>query len=465
MGDLSAEKRSLMPMQNSLTTEPIPELVRRIAIPASIGFFFNTMYNVVDTYFAGLISTQALASLSLSLPVFFIIIAMGTGVSTGATALIANALGAGKREEARLYAAQAISFGILTSLALTVLGLLISPFLFRVLGATGEYLSTVLDYMNTLFLGTVFFMVLYMLNAVLNGQGETRPFRNFLIVGFFLNIALDPWFIYGGLGVPAMGVVGIALATLAAQGVGCVYLARKVLQSGLVSRHELASLWPKLEPFKEIARQGLPASVNMLTVAMGIFVITYFVSRFGKEAVAAYGSAMRIEQIALVPTIGLNVATLTLVAQNNGARLFHRVREVLRTTLLYGAIVIAPGAAAILAWAKQLMAFFTADGAVLSVGATYLMIDALALYAYVILFVNVAALQGMKRPMFSLWIGLYRQIVAPFIVFWFLTEMLEVGLLGIWWGVLAITWSAAGYSFFYTRRILRKVSYPGNVSS
>jgi putative MATE family efflux protein len=454
-----------MPMQNSLTTEPIPELVRRVAIPASIGFFFNTMYNVVDTYFAGLISTQALASLSLSLPVFFIIIAMGTGVSTGATALIANALGAGKREEARLYAAQAISFGILTSLALTVLGLLISPFLFRVLGATGEYLSTVLDYMNTLFLGTVFFMVLYMLNAVLNGQGETRPFRNFLIVGFFLNIALDPWFIYGGLGVPAMGVVGIALATLAAQGVGCVYLARKVLQSGLVSRHELASLWPKLEPFKEIARQGLPASVNMLTVAMGIFVITYFVSRFGKEAVAAYGSAMRIEQIALVPTIGLNVATLTLVAQNNGARLFHRVREVLRTALLYGAIVIAPGAAAILIWAKQLMAFFTADGAVLSVGATYLMIDALALYAYVILFVNVAALQGMKRPMFSLWIGLYRQIVAPFIVFWFLTEILEVGLLGIWWGVLAITWSAAGYSFFYTRRILRKVSYPGDVSS
>jgi hypothetical protein len=104
-----------MPMQNSLTTEPIPELVRRIAVPASIGFFFNTMYNVVDTYFAGLISTQALASLSLSLPVFFIIIATGTGVSTGATALIANALGAGKREEARLYAAQAISFGILTA--------------------------------------------------------------------------------------------------------------------------------------------------------------------------------------------------------------------------------------------------------------------------------------------------------------------------------------------------------------
>jgi len=179
-----------MPQQNPLTTEPIPKLVRRIAVPACVGYFFNTMYNVVDTYFAGLISTQALASLSLSLPVYFIIIATGTGVSTGATALIANAMGAGKREEAKLYAAQAVSFGILSALALTLFGLLVSPFLFRLLGATGEYLSMVLDYMNTLFLGTVFFMVLYMLNAVLNGQGETRPFRNFLIVGFFLNIAL-----------------------------------------------------------------------------------------------------------------------------------------------------------------------------------------------------------------------------------------------------------------------------------
>jgi putative MATE family efflux protein len=451
-----------MPMQNSLTTEPIPELVRRIAIPASIGFFFNTMYNAVDTYFGGQISTEALASLSLSFPVFFIIIAMGTGISSGTTALIANALGAGRGEEARLLSLQGISFGVLTAMFISFLGIFASPYLFRILGASEEYLAMVLSYMDVIFYGTLFFMLVYMLNAILNGFGETRPFRNFLIAGFLLNAVMDPWFIYGGFGVPPLGIPGVALSTVLIQIIGCVYLGRKMFQTGLIAFKDLKNLYPKLRLFKEIAHQGLPASLNMLTVGMGIFVITYFVSQFEKEAVAAYGVAMRIEQMALVPTIGLNIATLALVAQNNGARLLHRVQEVLKTALMYGAGVVALGAVAILVWAKQLMAFFTDDGAVLAIGATYLMIDALALYAYVILFVNVAALQGMKRPMFGLWIGLYRQIVAPFIVFWFLAKIPGVGLPGIWWGIFAITWSAAACSFFYTRRILGKVSHPAH---
>src|ERR1700680_3438273 len=94
-----------------LLNQPIPRLIRSLAVPTSVGFFFNTMFNVVDTFYGGLVSTQALAALHRSFPVFFLIIAIGAGISSGATALIAHAIGAGEEAEARRYAVQTISFG------------------------------------------------------------------------------------------------------------------------------------------------------------------------------------------------------------------------------------------------------------------------------------------------------------------------------------------------------------------
>jgi len=444
-----------MPEEKELITHPIPKLITRIAVPASVGFFFNTMFNVVDTYFGGLISTEVLAALSLSLSVYFIIIAMGTGISTGTTALIANALGAGNRQQARLFATQGITFGILTAIVLTFLGIYLSPYLFAILGATDRYLVTSILYMNTIFTGTVFFLLAYMLNAILNALGDTRSFRNFLITGFFLNIIFDPWFIYGGVGLPALGIVGIGLATVVIQCLGCLYLGFKVYRTGVIVGKELREIFPMLRPFKEIARQGLPASINMITVGIGFFVITYFASKFGKEAVAAYGIGIRVEQMILIPTVGLNIATLTLAAQNNGAGLFARVRETLTTALRYGGIIMAAGTVIIFVLAPYFMALFTDDETVITIGITYLRIDSLVFYAYVILFTSIAAMQGIKKPMFAIWIGFARQLVAPLIVFTILIDILHCGLLGIWWGFFSITWGAAVFTIVYVLHHLK----------
>src|SRR3989338_1665443 len=136
---------------NPLTTAPIPKLIRTIAIPACIGFFFNTMYNVVDTYFGGLHSTEGLAALSLSFPVFFLIIAIGSGISGGLTALIAHTLGERNREKALLYVEQGISFSVILAVLLTILGLMAAPPLFRLLGATENYLALALSYIDVIF--------------------------------------------------------------------------------------------------------------------------------------------------------------------------------------------------------------------------------------------------------------------------------------------------------------------------
>ena len=440
-----------MEANNDLITKPIPGLIAQLAVPASIGMFFNTMFNVVDTYFSGLISTEAIAALSLSFPVFFVILAIGFGISTGTTALTANALGAGDEEKARFYAIQSVSFTVLVSMVLMLAGLFAAPFLFGLLGARDTYLAISLSYINVIFYGLVFFSLTFVLNAILTAQGDTKSFRNVLIIGFFLNLLLDPWFIYGGFGLPAMGLVGVAWATILIQLVNALIMGMRVIRSDLICRDCWAMFFPRRHFFWDIARQGFPASLSTMSIALGIFIITWFLSKYGQTAVAAYGIATRVDQIALLPIMGLTTATLTLVGQNNGAALYQRCREVYRKAILYGILVAAVTMVIVFFFPHAIMRVFTEDDAVLNIGAFYLKISAFIYWAYIILFVSVAALQGLKRPLYGIWIGLYRQIIAPAIVFYTLANLLGMGLMGIWWGIFLVTWSAAIVTVLYVR--------------
>ncbi len=441
-------------MRPDLLSHPIGPLVRLLALPVGIGFFFNTMFNVVDTWYAGRISTEAVAAVSLSFPLFFLIIAVGSGISSGATALMGHALGAGRRDEAELYAAQTISFATLHGLLLTLFGWLATPFMFRSMGAHGEYLSLAVAYMGAMFSGSTFFVANQAHNAILNATGDTRSFRNFLLLAFILNLIYDPWFIYGGFGLPPLGLAGIAWGTVTIQFMGTLYLHHRACRTGLLGGLGWRGFLPRRNMFLELARMGFPASMTMLTVAVGVFVITWYVGRFGQEAMAAYGIATRIEQIVLLPVMGLNVATLTLVAQNCGARQFERVRETIRTALKSGILLMCIGTLLVFLFAESLMRFFTKDPQVIQIGHEYLQIIAFLLHAYVILYINSFALQGMQRPRFALLLGIFRQFLAPVPTFWLLAIVLGWGMVGIWWGIFIVNWLAAGLSLLYIRKTM-----------
>jgi putative MATE family efflux protein len=450
-----AQKRQDDTVRLSLTEDPIPLLTRRIAIPASVGFFFNTMFNFVDTYFAGKISTDALAALSLSFPVFFLVMAAGSGLSQGTTALMAGSLGARDVGLARRYFAQAILFALIAGCGLTVAGWLAAPSLFRLLGAEDDYLRVALAYMNVILGGSVFMILQMTLNAALSAEGNTKPYRNFLIVGFFANCVLNPILMWGWLGLPAMGVAGLALATVIVQIGGCVMLYRQVRANEHYRALPAHLFRPNFALLRGIAGQAVPAGLNMLTVALGIFVITWFVKHFGKEAVAAIGMATRIEQIVLMPAIGLTTAVLSLVGQNHGAGLPHRVREAWLTNIRYGAFLMAAGGVIVLAGRGFAMRQLTGDPLVIQHGVDYLAMAAITLPAYPILFCTVFMLQGLKRPAYGLWMGLYRQVAAPMVVIHLLTFALGWGLWGVWWGIFLVTWSAALFALWWGWRAVK----------
>jgi putative MATE family efflux protein len=442
---------------HDFTSTRIPLLIRKLAVPASVGFIFNTLFNVVDTYYGGRISTAALAALGLTFPVFFIILALGMGMGTGTTALISQSLGAGRNDEADKIGYQAVTLSLINSFFLTIFGLIFAPFLFRMLGATGDYLVISVQYMNTILYGAVFFLINSILNSLLNARGDTKTFRNYLIAGFVLNLILDPWFIYGGLGFPSLGIRGIGYSTVLIQFIGAIYMIVVTRKLKVFEHARLKDFIPSRKYFYALFGQGFPASLNMLTVAIGIFVITWFASQFGKEAVAAYGIATRIEQIALLPTIGLNIAALTLAAQNLGANRPERVYESWNLNIRYGLIIITIGSASVLLFARQLMQAFTADIQVIDIGIEYLRIAALFFFAYIFLNISVSTLQGMKRPLYAIFVGTYRQILMPLPLFLLLAISLGWGTKGIWWGIFLVNWSAAIFTFFYTKRQIRKV--------
>lgn len=442
-------------MSNDLTKGSIKKHLRDIAIPSSIGYLFHTMFNVTDTYFAGVISTQAVASLALTFSIFFIIIAIAGGMSQATTALLGNAIGEKNHKNTKQIIYHAVILALFLSLFLTLVGILISPFLMKLLGAKDAYLDEALSYIYPILYGAVFFVGVFFTNAMLNSIGNTKAFRNFLVGGFFLNIILDYIFVakFG------FGVRGIAYATIIVECLGMLYLFWELNRSHLLDK--MPEFRFDMEIFLSFFKQGIPPTLNLSLMALGMFIITYFIAPFGKHVVAAYGIAMRIEQIILLPSLGINVAVLSLISQNNGAKLYDRVKDTVLYAYKVGFILWIVGIVFLMLFGKSILEVFSDDPSVINAGIGYLYAAASSLYAYMLVFFNVSLLQGIKEPSLIIYLSLARQLIIPTILFG-IFSFFEMSLWFYWFGLVAIIWASALFIVIYAKKKLEtktKVSF------
>ncbi|MDX1808774.1 MAG: MATE family efflux transporter [Sulfurospirillaceae bacterium] len=438
-------------MDMDLTRGSIRKHVRNIAVPSAIGYIFQTMFNVTDTFFAGKLSTQALASLSLTFSIFFMIIAVAGGMSQGITALVGNALGEKNKDHAKQLVLHSVVLFLFLSVTLFIVGLLSSSFLMQVLGAKGAYLDEALSYIYIIIYGSSFFIGVFFTNAILNSIGNTKAFRNFLIFGFFLNTVLDYWFIKGGFGISPMGVRGIALATIIIEFIGMGYLFYNLKRTYLL--RDMPKFKFDIHIIYSFLKQGFPPTANMLLMALGMFIITYYISIFGKHVVAAYGISVRIEQIFLLPSIGINVAVLSIVSQNNGAKLYDRIKETVTYAQKIGFVLWIIGIIIIYMFGEDLIHFFTKDSMVVKAGLGYLYAAATSLYAYMLVFINISLLQGIKKPALLVYLSLSRQLIVPIILFSTLA-FFSLPLQFYWWGIVLMIWLSALFILWYARKKL-----------
>lgn len=452
-------------MKSDMTKGSIGKHIRSIAIPASIGFLFNTLFNVVDTFYAGQLSTEALSGLTISFPVFIIILSIASGLGNGLSALMSNSIGKKDLNKFHSFILNGLFISLIFGFFLMILAPFIIPFLFNITGVKGESLEYGLQYTNTIFFGSLFFIFNFVLNSILQSQGNSKPFRNYLMLGFFLNLILDPMFIFGWFGLPKMGTAGVAIATIIVQAIGTIYLFYEVRNSELFDFKKFKSQKISFKRNLEILKQGIPAGLNLATIAIGIFIINFYVLKYGGvEGIAAYGSSIRIQQVALLPTIGLNFAIISIVGQNFGAKKLDRVDKTKSKALKYGLIMATIGGLLLFVFAPNLVSIFDNNQNVINIGTTYLRIDTVGFLTYIILNVHISTLQGLKKPSYGLWIALFRQL-TPIVVFPFLAEILKLNLNGVWIGIVTINWIATFIIIFITLKIQKEIASKEELST
>lgn len=436
----------------NLIHDPIPHLLRKIAIPASVGMFFNTMYYVVDNFYAGMLSSTALAGLSLAAPIYFMGLAISIGVGQATNALVGNSLGADRQQEAEQIAGSAISFAWLCAFSIGLLVLFSAPTLFEIMGAEGDYTRESLHYLSII-LPTLAFLAHGMAaNGILNTLGDTTSFRNSLMVAFVANILLDPLFMFGF----GWGVYGLAAGTALTQLGSAIYLTIKVRQSKLGHCLSIINLRPKLTHYGALTRQALPASGSMFLVALGSIIVTAAVTRFGEDAVAGLGIAFRIEQLVLLPTVGINIAVLSLVSVNFGAKHYQRMEKIALDSITIGTLLMVFGGVLLFSFAHPLVSLFSDDPAVIDIGVSYLRVEAIILPAYVLAFISGAVLQGMKQPEIPLYFNIVRQLLLPLALISIALGIIGTGIYGVWWSVAIASWTTATAQFLHMRKKVKQ---------
>jgi putative MATE family efflux protein len=436
----------------NLRDDGIYSLFIKIAIPSSIGTIFQNLYSIVDSIFAGqMISDSALAAIGQIFPIYFVIIALGVGLSIGTTSLIANSIGENNLENSGKVFSQSFILSIIASIIITIMGIYFSPSIISSINNDQETLELSIKYINVIFFGSVFIFILMSINSSLSAQGDTKSYRNVLIFSFFLNILLNPILITGKIYsfqiISPLGIEGIAYATIISQFVGIFYLFIK-LSKTQIYKYVHVTIIPHFNIIGNILSQGIPASIGMMMIAVGSYILIYFVGIFGVEAIAGYTSAGRYEQLFFLPLLGLSTATVSIVGQNYGAKQYKRVIETYKKGIKIGVMVLSLLGLIIFLTADIAMNLFTDNANVKQYGSDYLKISALMFPAFPFFFIGNATFQGLKRAIIVMYMAIMRFVLMPLILVSIILYQIGENYNLIFFSLAAMHW-IIGLSYYY----------------
>jgi putative MATE family efflux protein len=344
--------------KNNLTEGSVLRSLVTLSVPIIIAQLLHAAYQLTDTFWVGRLGADAIASVSISFPVIFLLISLGGGLTMAGSILVAQYKGRQNQPAVNYIAGQTLLAVFTVALFLSVMGYVVAPYLIRLMGVEPVVFSNAVAYLKISFIGIVFMFLFFVFQALMRGVGNVKMPMYIILGTVLLNLFLDPLFIFGWGIIPGLGVAGAALATITMQGLSAVAGLLILFRGRREIVISLKELRFDFSLIKKMFFLGLPASIEQSARSLGMIIMTFLVAGFGTVIVAAFGIGARMLSLVIIPSMGLSMATSTLVGQNMGAGKIDRTEKIVKVSAWAGFVSLAIAGLLMFLFAEFLCSFF-----------------------------------------------------------------------------------------------------------
>lgn len=375
-----------------------------------------------------------MAAVSVGFPILFLVLSLGAGLTVAGTVVVSQYKGAGNQRQVDYSASQTLLVITILSVFLAMVGYFGAAPLMQLVGAGPEIYTDSVDYFQVSSFGFVFLFIFFVFLSLMRGIGNVWFPSYVILFTVFLNLVLDPLFIFGWGPVPAFGVSGAAVASVFTQAISAVIAIVVMARGKKGIKISLADMKPDFSWTKRILALGIPVSLEQSTRAGVMTVMVMLVTGFGSEVVAAYGIGSRVLSLVVVPALGLGIATTTLVGQNVGAGKLQRAEKAGNVSAKFAFISLTATGLLLFVFAENLTAFFVPnDPKVIKDGALFIRIMAPSFGLLGVQQVLNGTFNGAGFTQASMLISIFALWMVRFPLAYVLSEKTTLGHEGIWW--------------------------------
>jgi len=440
---------------NSMGSAPIARLLWKNSIPLMLSLLAHALYNFVDSVFVSHVSEKALTALSMAAPVQALIGALGLGIAVGLNAAVSKAMGEQNEQKVRDTASAALWLAVaawLIVVAVCIVG--VEPYFVWQSAGDPEIVEAGVAYLRICMLFSLGTFGQWVYDRFVIATGRSSLFLITLSVASIVNLILDPIFIFGWLGLPAMGTTGAATATVIGQFCGAI--------AGIVLNEkknpEIYARFRLRVPFRsivDILRVGIPTSVMQSIVAFTGILMNTVLQTFSSTAVAIMGICNRIQGLAILPPNGINNALIPIVAYNYGAKRRDRIRQSIYWAYLYAFAMMGAVLLGLELFPQKILVLFDASENMVSIGIPAIRIMAAAYFLCVIGMIGSTVFQALGKGNYSMYLTFVRQVALPLMLVYLLSLSGNLNL--VWLAFVLAEILSAPLTIYLLIRIQRNI--------